>query len=69
VTVTISGSSSTDTATTTGAGAGKGADKKSKGAGKETPDVYNITINSTGRSGDAADGKDATPKKLTYVKK
>jgi hypothetical protein len=81
VTVTISGSSSTgtstETATTTGAGAGKGA---SKGAGKgaagkgpdtgdKRPHVYNITINSTGRSGDAADGKDATPKKLTYVKK
>lgn len=84
VTVTISGSSSTgtstETATTTGAGAGKGAAKGSgKGSGKDgkapdtgdkRPHVYNITINSTGRSGDAADGKDATPtKKFNYSPK
>ena len=59
VTITLSGSSSTDTATTTGAGAGKGADKKSKGgksASEDKPNVYNITVNSTGKSGDAVDG-------------
>jgi hypothetical protein len=53
----MSGSSSTDTATTTGAGAGKGAGKKAgKSAGEEKPSVYNITVNSTGKSGDAIDG-------------
>ena len=55
VTVTISGSSSTDTATTTGAGAGKGAAGKGKDASKNQPPV-NITINSTGTSGNAVDG-------------
>jgi hypothetical protein len=55
----------------TGAGAGKGADKgKSKGAGKETPNTFNITINSTGKSGDAVDGKNSAPeKKFNYVPK
>jgi hypothetical protein len=60
VTITMSGSSSTDTATTTGAGAGKGADKKgkgSKGTSEDRPNVYNITVNSTGKSGDAIDGE------------
>src|SRR5665213_1365293 len=70
VTITISGSSSTgtstETATTTGAGAGKGAGKGkgagAAGAGKgpdtgdKRPHVYNITVNSTGKSGDAVDG-------------
>jgi hypothetical protein len=58
VTITMSGSSSTDTSTTTGAGAGKGAakDKSKGGADDKTPHVYNITVNSTGKSGDAIDG-------------
>lgn len=60
VTVTISGSSSTDTATTTGAGAGKGAGQKPNKGGKETPNVYNISIDATGRSGDAADASGKT---------
>jgi hypothetical protein len=48
-----------------GKGTGKGPD-----TGDKRPHVYNITVNSTGRSGDAADGKsDKEPKKLTYVKK
>ena len=69
VTITTSGSSSTDTSTTTGAGAGKGAAKSKGGdkAGKEHPPVYNISVDSTGRSGDAMDGSkpgedDAEPK-------
>jgi hypothetical protein len=49
-TITISGSSSTDTATTTGSrggkGGGGGADKA-----KEKSNVYNIQVDSTGRSG------------------
>jgi hypothetical protein len=85
VTVTISGSSSTgtstETATTTGAGAGKGASKgagKGEGkAGKEPdtgdkrPHVYNITVNSTGQSGNAVDGaeKGKSGKKFNYAKK
>jgi len=67
VTITISGSSSTgtstETATTTGAGAGKGASKKpgkdtgsKPDTGDKRPHVYNITVNSTGKSGDAIDG-------------
>ena len=57
-------STDTSTATTTGAGAGKGAGKgegKGKGAsagkepdtGDKRPHVYNISIDATGRSGDA----------------
>jgi hypothetical protein len=49
-----------------GAGSGKGSAKKPKGDDKQAP--VNITINSTGKSGDAVDGK--TPeKKFNYAKK
>ncbi len=72
VTITISGSSSTGTSTETSTetgGAGKGAAAGGKGKGKgaagtgkgpdtgdKRPHVYNITVNSTGKSGDAIDG-------------
>lgn len=63
-------STETHTATGAGAGAGKGAGKTApkttdgavngedeSDTGDKRPHVYNITVNSTGRSGDAADGE------------
>jgi hypothetical protein len=63
---------STETATATGGAAGKSG-SKGKGTGKtggvvpdtgdKRPHVYNITVNSTGQSGHALDGKAADAKK------
>jgi len=81
VTITISGSSSTGTSTETSTATGKGAGKGSgKGAGKgsgkgpdtgdKRPHVYNITVNSTGESGNAVDGgKDKGAKKFAHASK
>ena len=82
VTITISGSSSTGTSTETSTATGKGAGKgSSKGAGKgsskgpdtgdKRPHVYNITVNSTGESGNAVDGaeKGKSTKKFAHASK
>jgi|SRR5665213_3454713 len=62
VTITLSGSSSTDTSTETSTGSksgGKAADKGAPAkAAADRPNVYNITVNSTGKSGDAVDNSD-----------
>jgi hypothetical protein len=65
VTVTISGSSSTDTSTATSTGAkggAKGTPKGGAGKAKEPPNTINLTVNSTGKSGDAIDAAKPKPR-------
>ena len=73
VTITISGSSSTGTSTETSTATGKGAGKgsgKGPDTGDKRPHVYNITVNSTGESGNAVDGgKDKGAKKFAHASK